>query len=119
MKVYDLWSRELAPGVELVPFGRLREWGQAVELRVAPGGVLPGHEAGASQLFVVVRGRGWVRSGEDGERVRVDEGQAVLFEQGEWHESGSDEWMTAVVLECGAFEPAQPVQPGTDAAPGG
>jgi quercetin dioxygenase-like cupin family protein len=112
VRVYDLWSRELAPGVELVPFGRLREWGQAVQLRVAPGGVLAGHETGSPQLFVVVRGRGWVRSGVDGERVRVDEGQAALFEQGEWHESGSEEWMTALVLEGGSIDPAEPAQRG-------
>ncbi|HSP73940.1 MAG TPA: hypothetical protein VLN26_16315 [Gaiellaceae bacterium] len=58
MTVYDLRSRKLAPGVELAPLGRLREWGQEVELRFAPGGVLPGHEADAPQLFVVVRGHG-------------------------------------------------------------
>lgn len=57
-------------------------------MRFAPGGVLPGPEAS--------------------ERVRVDEGQAVLFEPGEW--------MTAVVLEGESLEPAEPSQRGSDPA---
>ena len=107
MNVFTQRPRELAPGVTLTPLGRAAG-AQAVRLDFAPGGVLPGHEAGCRQLFAVVRGRGWVRGGEDGERVRLDAGQAVVFEAGEWHESGSPEWMTAIVLESDALELPDP-----------
>jgi quercetin dioxygenase-like cupin family protein len=52
-----------------------------------------------AQLFVVVRGSGWV-SGRDGQREAISAGEAVLWEPGEEHESGSDEGMTALVLEA-------------------
>ncbi|HSP73939.1 MAG TPA: hypothetical protein VLN26_16310 [Gaiellaceae bacterium] len=55
-----------------------------------------------------------MRSGENGERVRIDEGRAVLFERDEWHGSGSEEWMTALVLEGGSIDPAEPAQRGSD-----
>jgi quercetin dioxygenase-like cupin family protein len=92
--------------VELAPLARLGEWGQAVRLEFGPGGVLPGHEAPSPQLFVCLGGSGWVRSGRDGGRFELVEGQAALFEPGEWHESGSDATMTVLVLEAGALEPA-------------
>jgi hypothetical protein len=50
------------------------------------------------QLFVVARGSGWV-SGGNGKREPIAAGEAVFWEQGEEHESGSGEGMTAVVLE--------------------
>ena len=57
------------------------------------------HPAAVAQLFVVVSGSGWV-SGADGEREAIVAGQAVLWEPGEEHESGSDEGMTALVVEA-------------------
>ena len=61
------------------------------------------HSAVAPQLFVVVRGTGWV-SGADGARDVIAAGEAVLWEQGEEHESGSDEGMMALVLESESLD---------------
>jgi quercetin dioxygenase-like cupin family protein len=71
-------------------------------IEIAPGGIVGRHPAVVPQLFVVVRGSGWV-SGADGEREPVEAGDAVLWEQGEEHESGSDTGMTAIVLEYEAL----------------
>jgi quercetin dioxygenase-like cupin family protein len=71
-------------------------------IEIAPGGVVGRHPAAVSQLFVVVRGSGWV-SGADGEREPIEAGQAVLWDQGEEHESGSDTGMTALVLESASL----------------
>jgi quercetin dioxygenase-like cupin family protein len=67
-------------------------------IEIAPGGVVGRHPAVVTQLFVVVRGSGWV-SGSNGEREPIEPGQAVLWDEGEEHESGSDTGMTALVLE--------------------
>ncbi len=72
--------------------------GHVVVVDIGPGGVLGRHPATVAQLFVVVSGSGWV-SGEDGERVEIAAGEAALWEAGEEHESGSDEGMTALVVE--------------------
>ena len=77
---------------------RLASETHAVVIEIAPGGVVGRHPAVVPQLFVVVRGSGWV-SGADGEREPIEPGQAVLWERGEEHESGSDTGMTALVLE--------------------
>jgi mannose-6-phosphate isomerase-like protein (cupin superfamily) len=60
------------------------------------------HPAAASQLFVVVRGSGWVADG-DGEREPIDAGEAVLWDAGEEHASGSRGGMTALVVEADAI----------------
>jgi hypothetical protein len=43
-------------------------------------------------------------SGADGEREPISAGEAVRWEQGEEHESGSDEGMTVLVLEGETLE---------------
>jgi quercetin dioxygenase-like cupin family protein len=70
-----------------------------VVIEIGPGGVVGRHPAVVAQLFTVVRGAGWV-SGADGLRKVISAGEAVLWEQGEEHESGSDEGMTALVVEA-------------------
>jgi hypothetical protein len=39
-------------------------------------------------------------SGDDGERISIVAGEAVVWDIGEEHESGSDEGMTAIVVEA-------------------
>ena len=73
-----------------------------VVIELGPGGVVGRHPAVAAQLFVVVSGTGWV-SGSDGDRVPIRAGEAVAWEPGEEHESGSDEGMTALVVEAGSL----------------
>ena len=72
-------------------------------IEIAPGGVVARHPAVVPQLFVVVSGSGLV-SGADGEREPIEAGEAVLWEQGEEHESGSDKGMTALVLEAESLD---------------
>jgi hypothetical protein len=50
-----------------------------------------------------VAGSGWV-SGGDGGREPIRTGEAVLWEPGEEHESGSDDGMTALVVEAESLD---------------
>jgi quercetin dioxygenase-like cupin family protein len=56
-----------------------------------------------AQLFTVVGGSGWV-SGADGEREPIRAGEAVLWQPGEEHESGSEEGMTVLVVEAESLD---------------
>jgi quercetin dioxygenase-like cupin family protein len=78
---------------------RLAPEAHVVVIEIGPGGLVGRHPAVVAQLFVVVRGTGWV-SGADGLRIQISAGEAVLWEPGEEHESGSDEGMTALVVEA-------------------
>ena len=82
---------------------RLAPSAHVVVIEVGQGGKVARHPAVAAQLFVVVRGSGWV-SGADGGREEIHAGEAVLWEPGEEHESGSDEGMTALVVEAESLE---------------
>jgi quercetin dioxygenase-like cupin family protein len=62
-----------------------------------PGGLIGAHPAPSRQLFVVLRGHGWVRT--ETERAELGPGEAALWEPGEWHESGSDEGMSVLLVE--------------------
>jgi quercetin dioxygenase-like cupin family protein len=77
---------------------RLAADAHVVVIEFEPGGVVGRHPAGMTQLFAVIDGSGWV-SGGDGERELIQAGQAVVWEPGEEHESGSDEGMKALVVE--------------------
>jgi quercetin dioxygenase-like cupin family protein len=88
-----------APGSVSARVRRLAAEAHAVVIEIAPGGLVARHPAVVPQLFVVARGSGWV-SGADGEREPIRAGEAVLWERGEEHESGSDTGMTALVVEA-------------------
>jgi hypothetical protein len=74
-------------------------------MHIGAGGVVGYHQATVPQLFLVVQGDGWVTSTE---RVHqpIATGQAAFWQQGEWHESGSDEGMTVIVIEAEQLDPA-------------
>jgi quercetin dioxygenase-like cupin family protein len=72
---------------------------QVVLIEVGSGGVVGRHPTGAHQVFAVLSGSGWV-SGGDGARETITRGDVVIWEPGEEHESGSDEGMTAIVVEA-------------------
>jgi quercetin dioxygenase-like cupin family protein len=74
-----------------------------VVIELGAGGKVERHPAAARQLFIVVRGSGWVAGG-DGEREAITSGDAVLWEPGEEHESGSGEGLTALVVESGEID---------------
>lgn len=62
------------------------------------GGVLGEHEAPTPQLFVVVGGQGWA-AGDDRQQHEISVGDAVFWDQGERHQSGTDSGMTAVIMQ--------------------
>jgi quercetin dioxygenase-like cupin family protein len=72
-------------------------------LELEAGGLVGMHEAACPQLFLVVAGSGWTRAG-DGERIALASGEAVFWETGELHESGSDAGLTAIVVEAESLE---------------
>jgi quercetin dioxygenase-like cupin family protein len=88
-----------APGSVSARVRRLAPQAHAVVIEIGPGGVVGRHPAPVPQLFVVIRGSGWV-SGADGGHKAIGAGEAVLWEQGEEHESGSEDGMTALVVEA-------------------
>ena len=63
-----------------------------------PGGVIGRHPAGTDQLFVVLRGNGWV-SGDDGHPVAITAGQAAFWQSGEQHETKTDTGLSAVIIQ--------------------
>jgi quercetin dioxygenase-like cupin family protein len=88
-----------APGSVGARVRRLAQEAHVVVIEIVPGGVVARHPAVVAQLFAVVRGSGWV-SGGDGERKPIAAGQAVVWDPGEEHDSGSDEGMTVLVVEA-------------------
>jgi quercetin dioxygenase-like cupin family protein len=78
---------------------RLAGEAHVATIEIGPGGVVGRHPTASTQLFVVVRGAGWV-SGYDGAREPIAAGEAVIWEPGEEHESGSDAGMTVLVVEA-------------------
>ncbi|MEO5887209.1 MAG: cupin [Anaerolineales bacterium] len=69
-------------------------------------GVIGYHQATIPQLFLVVQGEGWVR-GETPDRTPIKAGQATYWEKGEWHESGTETGMTAIIIEGINIDPAK------------
>lgn len=115
MKIFAFDARI---GKEITSFGskkvlftriaNLSDEAQISAMEIFPQGVIGGHQAATPQLFLVVSGAGWVR-GKEQEKVAVKFGEAVFWEAGEWHESGSDEGMKAIVIEVNGekFNPAE------------
>jgi mannose-6-phosphate isomerase-like protein (cupin superfamily) len=64
-------------------------------------GVIGGHDAASAQLLVVVRGRVEVATRD--ERAELGVGEAVEWQEGEWHETRSLEPSTLLLVE-GAFK---------------
>jgi len=69
-------------------------------------GVIGYHQTVQPQLLLIVSGEGEVR-GEKEEYVKVAVGEAVFWQQGEWHETKSSTGMTAIVIESEELDPSQ------------
>jgi quercetin dioxygenase-like cupin family protein len=82
---------------------RLAPEAHVVVIEMGPRGTVGKHPAAAQQLFAVVRGSGWV-AGADGVRHELRAGEAVLWDAGEEHESGSDLGLTALVVEAAVLD---------------
>jgi quercetin dioxygenase-like cupin family protein len=65
---------------------------------INPRGGVGRHPTATYQLFAVVQGQGWTRTG-DGEREPIESGQAVYWEPGEVHEAGTEHGMMVIVVE--------------------
>lgn len=75
-------------------------------LYLQPQGRVGYHQAVTPQLFLIVQGEGWVR-GEADQKFSIKAGQAAFWEMGEWHQSGTETGMTAVMIESASMDPAQ------------
>ncbi len=62
------------------------------------------HQATAPQLFLIVHGAGWVR-GQSSEQTSIEAGQAAFWDEGEWHESGTEMGMIAIIIEASNLDP--------------
>lgn len=71
---------------------------------IEPGGVVGYHEALGRQLFMCVSGEGWV-TGTDRRRATIRPGMAAYWTEGEFHESGSESGMMAIVVEGATIDP--------------
>ncbi|KOP28992.1 cupin [Exiguobacterium sp. BMC-KP] len=61
-------------------------------------GAIGYHQAVVPQLLLIVEGKGVVRGDAD-EFISVQSGEAVFWNQGEWHETKTDTGLTAIVIE--------------------
>lgn len=62
------------------------------------------HQIMSSHLFLITRGKGWVRS-DTPDPIEVESGNGVFWETGEWLEVGSGTGMTAIVVESRIPDP--------------
>jgi len=117
MKVFRF---DPAAGKEIEQFGsvkaiiskilHLESEAEISSVYIRPNGKIGYHRAMTPQLFLLVQGAGWIR-GENDEKLTVQEGQAIFLEQGEWHESGSETGMTAVIIEGINIDPSELMPP--------
>lgn len=74
-------------------------------------GVIGYHQATAPQLFLIVDGEGWVRGKTPESRCSIKAGQAVFWEKGEWHESGTETGVMAIIIEGEDLDPTNTMPP--------
>ncbi|WP_175639134.1 cupin [Metabacillus schmidteae] len=67
-------------------------------------GVIGFHQAVVPQLLIIVNGKGYVRS-ENKNYFEVQEGEAVFWTKGEWHETKTETGLTAIVIESEELVP--------------
>lgn len=86
-----------------LPLGVLAGHAQVGIIRLRRGGRVGRHAAVVAQLFVAVSGEGWVAGG-DGKRQPLRAGQAVLWDEGEEHEAGTESGLVALLVEAEEFD---------------
>ncbi|NNL64927.1 MAG: hypothetical protein HKP30_01665 [Myxococcales bacterium] len=111
MKVVDFSATRAAAitgyeshGATSVPLGDGEGEAHVYCLRFEPGGAIGRHPTGFGQLLLVIEGSGWVEGG-DGERVALSSGQGAWLARGEGHAKGSDQGMTAVMIQVDDLAP--------------
>nr|WP_042200576.1 cupin [Paenibacillus camerounensis] len=68
-------------------------------------GVIGYHQAVTPQFLLIIAGEGKVR-GEHNEYIRVQAGEAVFWQKGEWHETITSAGLTAIVIESESLSPS-------------
>lgn len=61
-------------------------------------GIIGYHQATVPQLLLIIKGEGKVRGREDN-YVKVQEGDAIYWEKGEWHETVTENGLIGIVIE--------------------
>lgn len=74
----------------------------AYTIHFEAGGLIGPHPAGFDQLFLVVRGTGWI-AGDDGVRHPIDAHHAAFVPTGELHSKGSEAGMTAIMIQVSSI----------------
>lgn len=85
---------------------RLNADAQVSCLYLGPNGNVGYHQAVTPQLFLVVQGEGWARN-ETSKRVPISMGHAVFWDKDEWHESGTNAGLIAIVIESEVLNPSE------------
>ena len=68
-------------------------------------GIVGYHQAVVPQLLVVITGEGYVSNDRE-EYFKVQSGDAVFWEKDEWHETKSENGLTAIVIESVELNPS-------------
>jgi quercetin dioxygenase-like cupin family protein len=89
-------------GATATPLVRDPQGIHATWIQLEPGGQLGNHPAVKNQLFLVIQGEGWVQT-EDSSRTAIGVGQAAFWQAGEYHTSGTQSGLVAIVLESDAL----------------
>lgn len=76
-----------------------------------PNGVIGFHKATIPQLFLVVQGEGWVRGEAPESRRPIKAGEAAFWDEGEWHESGTETGMVVILIEGEDIDPTKTMPP--------
>lgn len=68
-------------------------------------GIVGYHQAVVPQLLVVITGEGYVSNDRE-EYFKVQSGDAVFWDKDEWHETKSENGLTAIVIESVELNPS-------------
>ncbi|OLS38100.1 cupin [Alkalihalophilus pseudofirmus] len=74
-------------------------------MHLGEGGLIGYHQAAVPQLLLIVDGDGWIRS--ENEMLSIKKGDAVFWEKGEWHETRTDNGLTAISIESTGLNPEE------------
>lgn len=69
------------------------------------GGIIGNHQAVVPQLLLVIKGQGYVKGQKD-KLVKIQTGEAAFWEKDEWHETRTDEGLTAIIIEGEGISPS-------------
>lgn len=72
-------------------------------INIEQGGIVGYHKAAVPQLFLVIKGEGWIE-GEDNKRITLTSGEGVFWNKDEGHISGSETGLTALVIQSEKLE---------------